>query len=465
MNSEDRGWLTRLRPKKVVIVLGSISLLVGVTIWLLRDTLRGGSFRAILALPQAPGITEGTPLTYRGVEVGKVLSLTPKPEGVAVEVKIWPKDRLIPSQSSLKPLEFEGKKVLNITPLASLPPDGVQAKPLDVNCDPQLIVCSTERSPNSDISLGSLLQAVNSIPDVNNNVANINHGVENIQSSLEGIDKISQDVSQLLGTLDKSQTPAKIEATLVSAERAAKDISQAANKIGRLSDTANSLLQEVKQTRTIARVNATLTSVEQVADRIDLFIAFNQNNVANTLTNIGQTSEELTITLRQLNAIAQEIQENELLQNVNNDQLLNNLATISANTAELSTKLLDFSTQFNDPQTILKLQQILDSARTMFENVNKITSDLDELTGNPQLREEIRKLIEGLSNLLSSTQFLQEQIAYNQSLEQAKKTLKYSLSSTPQLTTKTPSSVPTLLPVKPLRDLPQSRLEQDVNPQ
>jgi len=56
------------------------------------------------------------------------------------------------------------------------------------------------------------------------------------------------------------------------------------------------------------------------------------------------------------------------------------------------------------------LQQTLDSARVTFQNAQKITSDLDELTGDPAFRENIRQLINGLSGLVSSTQQLQQQV-------------------------------------------------------
>ncbi|HAC62509.1 MAG TPA: hypothetical protein DCF68_02980 [Cyanothece sp. UBA12306] len=456
MNSDNRGWLTRLRQRKILVILASIGLLGGLTVWLLQDTLRGGTFKTVLSLPQAHDIKEGTPLTYRGVEVGKVLSLTPEAKGVAVEVKIWPKDRLIPSQSAIKPLELKGKTVLNITPSTALSTDSIQAKPLDVDCDPNSIICSEKRSQVDKVTPGSILKAVNSLPDVNKNVENIEQNVEDIHTSLKGIDQLSKDVSKLIVTLNKSQIPAKVDKTLVSAERAATDISQLANKIGRLSDTANSLLQEVQQTNTIPRLNSTLTSVGNVADRVDFFIAVNQTNVANTLNNIGETSQELTIIMRQLTNLAKEVKDSQLLEKADNSGLFQNLATISANTAELSNKLIDFSDRLTDPETVLKLQQILDSARTMFENINKITSDVDELTGNPKLREEIRKLIEGLSNLLSSIQLLEEQIAYGESMEKMKNSLNSALPSsssqqlTPQIPNKESSSVAKLVPVQSL---------------
>lgn len=64
------------------------------------------------------------------------------------------------------------------------------------------------------------------------------------------------------------------------------------------------------------------------------------------------------------------------------------------------------------------IQQLLDSARAAFENLQKLTSDLDEITGNPQLRQDLIRLIQGLSNLVSSTQQLQQEALYGQTLTQ-----------------------------------------------
>jgi len=50
-----------------------------------------------------------------------------------------------------------------------------------------------------------------------------------------------------------------------------------------------------------------------------------------------------------------------------------------------SANLRDISNALNSPTNLLVLQQTLDSARVTFQNAQKITSDLDELTGDPAL--------------------------------------------------------------------------------
>jgi phospholipid/cholesterol/gamma-HCH transport system substrate-binding protein len=97
-------------------------------------------------------------------------------------------------------------------------------------------------------------------------------------------------------------------------------------------------------------------------------------------------------------------------------KLISNLETLSANAAQTSANLRDVSVTLNNPTTITMLQQTLDSARATFENTQKITSDLDELTGDPKLRENLKRLINGLSGLVSSTQQLQQQAEISQIL-------------------------------------------------
>jgi phospholipid/cholesterol/gamma-HCH transport system substrate-binding protein len=55
-----------------------------------------------------------------------------------------------------------------------------------------------------------------------------------------------------------------------------------------------------------------------------------------------------------------------------------------------------------------------------FQNAQKITSDLDELTGDPAFRDNLRELVNGLSGLVSSTQQLQQQIQVAESLDSVK---------------------------------------------
>ena len=411
------GWLSQLRGGKLILILlMSFGLLGFLLLWSINSNFGNRGFRAILMVSRGRGIKLGMPVTYREVKVGKVIGIAPEPQGVAVEVEIWPADRLIPSDSLIKFTREDGENVIDLTPLKPLPSGGVIAKPLAPNCDRKIILCNDKRLQNQGIGdlnlIGTIhaIQYVNTaVQDIDSSVQDINTRVKDINTSVQDVAKLTQDANELLVALKKSNSLEKINSTLTSVQQAAANISQAAQKISKLSDTATGLLESARQTNTVGNLNSTLVSVGGAAEQIRLFMAINQRNLSNTLVNLEQLSQELTLMVRQLKPNIQQIGQGKILAN---------LETIAANTAELTANLRNFSAKLNDPQTSLELQKILDSARSVFENLNKVLSDTDELTGNPKFRRDLLRLIEGLTNLLSSTQLLQRQVEYAQLLNQ-----------------------------------------------
>jgi hypothetical protein len=96
-----------------------------------------------------------------------------------------------------------------------------------------------------------------------------------------------------------------------------------------------------------------------------------------------------------------------------------------SNANQTSLNLKNLTTNLNDPKTLLMLQQTLDSARTTFQNTQKITADLDDLTGNPEFRSNLRNLVNGLGKLVSSAEQLEQQAKLAQSIEPLGKSLSY----------------------------------------
>ena len=64
----------------------------------------------------------------------------------------------------------------------------------------------------------------------------------------------------------------------------------------------------------------------------------------------------------------------------------------------------------------MSLQQTLDSARVTFDNAQKITSDLESLTGDPAFLNNVKDLVNGLGNLVSTTEQLEQQIQTGQTI-------------------------------------------------
>ncbi|MEL6780406.1 MAG: hypothetical protein AAFO06_24520 [Cyanobacteria bacterium J06597_16] len=67
------------------------------------------------------------------------------------------------------------------------------------------------------------------------------------------------------------------------------------------------------------------------------------------------------------------------------------------------------TSSLNTPANLVLLQQTLESAREALASAQKVMADVDEITGDPQVRNQLRNLINGLGELVSSTQSLEQQ--------------------------------------------------------
>lgn len=414
-----------------LMILVSLGLLGGFLMWLTNFTFGGRSFRATFLFPNAGGMTVGTRVDYRGVKIGQIVAITPEPEGVALEVEIRPADRLIPANSTIEATQagLVGETSIDIIPLQPLPPDGVEAKPLDQDCDPTIIICNGSRLQGEgklDVNtlIRSMVRIANIIsePEVTSAIRTL---FQKSSDALGKFSSLSANADLLLKDMDKTNTIGNLNSTLSSinsfsdqaggliteaeSESTIDKLNSTLNSLQTLSDQANGFLGEAEAQDTLNQLNSTLNSLESTSEQIQVFMTVNQGQIINTVASVGQAGKDLSATLERLQPLVKQLDEG---------QLVNNLDAISSNAANLTANLRDLSNNLNDPATIVQLQQLLDSARFVFENVNKITSDIDELTGDPELRQDLIRLIQGLTNLISSTQQLQQQVQYAQILNQ-----------------------------------------------
>jgi phospholipid/cholesterol/gamma-HCH transport system substrate-binding protein len=194
-----------------------------------------------------------------------------------------------------------------------------------------------------------------------------------------------------------------------------------------------------------------VASASQAADeftvtarQINVLIDANRYSLAATLDNINQTSAQLRSTVQSLDQATTRVTQGDLLRN---------LEALSVNAAQASANLRDASQSLNNPANLTMLQQTLDAARDTFLNARKITAELDDLTGDPAFRDNLRNLINGLSRLLSSTQQLQQQARVTQLLVPLANQSSRAASSTANIPPNTPNLVP-----------PET-LPQETNPQ
>ena len=160
---------------------------------------------------------------------------------------------------------------------------------------------------------------------------------------------------------------------------------------------------------------ASANSVEEVANKFSLtveqinaIINTNRSTLVATLDNIEKTTEELAVLVASLSPMISELERGEFI---------SNLEILSANAVETSANLRDFSTNLNSPTNIIMLQKTLDSARATFENVQKMSSDLDDITGDERFRKSLKKIINGLGDLFSSTKQLERETRIAKNIE------------------------------------------------
>lgn len=347
----------------------------GLLLWVRDIRLGQRTYTIIVEFQDAGGVRLGSTVSYRGVRVGRVIGVRPTASHIEVVVEFTSRDLIIPQPVMIEANEtgLIGEVNLDITPLAVVPDDLSALSPVAPDCDSTVIICQGDRLQGQiGVSFDALMRSTIRIADLFSNPElynNIEAVTRNAAEAAAGVTDLSKDFSSLSRSLQKE---------LGAFSASARSLGYAAQEFGATTQEINNLL------------------------------AANRGNITATLTSLRLTSDQLRLTIASLNPIIGQVEQSELLKN---------LETLSANAAQASVNLRDLSTSLNDPQTLLLIQQTLDSARSTFQNVQKITSDLDDLTGDPTLRQNLRRLINGLSNLVSSAETLHRQVQMAQAIE------------------------------------------------
>lgn len=441
-----------------LLLLLGIGLFAGLLLWLQGIYFGRRDYQFTVTFKNAGGMQIGTPVRYRGVTVGRVVEIDPKINGVDVLVEITQPDLVIPRDVRIEAQQsgLIGENSINIIPnqeevTATLP----RIEPFDPNCkEKQLIVCNNARlEGQTGASIDQLINAAVKFTNIYTDPQffnNINSALSNTSKAAEGVVTLTRDLSGLtqsvrqnLGTIsnasnsisrtvdkfgvtaDKlSVTADKLNVTAdrvgVTADKVSNQFGVTANRIGRTADqitaTTNQLGSSFTQTagrvnRTLDEFRSTTNQVNGLVSNLNGLITNNQGALVASLNNLKETSDDLRVAVRKLGPSIDRISQGQLIQN---------LETLSANAAEASANLRKVSNSLSDPTIILSLQQTLDSARVTFQNAQKITSDLDELIGDPKIRQNLRNLINGLSGLVSSTEQLEQQVEVAQFLQPMK---------------------------------------------
>ncbi|MBE9259595.1 MULTISPECIES: MlaD family protein [Aphanizomenonaceae] len=361
-----------------------------ILLWLNRITPGETSYRAIIEFANAGGMQKGSVVRFRGVKVGTITKVQPGTNAIDVEIQINSPDLIIPSNSLIEANQsgLISENIIEITPKGYLP-GKLSAKPLDKDCNSSLIICNGSRLRGTiGISVDELMRQSTIFAAQYSNekfYKNVNRTLETSANAAANIADLSKDLQDLSKTF-KGQISV-FSGTASTLQRSTAQLTTTATKTAdQLGTTAKDFSITAKQ------ANRLLTN-------LDNLITTNRSSLVGTLNSMTETSNQLRQTVTSLSPAI-----NRLTQG----QLLTNLETLSANAAEASVNLKDASKTLNDPKNIVLLQQTLDAARATFENTQKITADLDELTGDPKFRQNMLRLVNGLSKLVSSGKDIQE---------------------------------------------------------
>jgi phospholipid/cholesterol/gamma-HCH transport system substrate-binding protein len=400
-----------------LLLLAGLGVFGLILLWLNRVTTSQRSYKVIIEFANATGMQKGTLVRYRGVKVGNISKIQPGLNNVEVEVDISqpelkiPRDVLVETNQS----GLISESIIDITPKATLIQATDVAKPTEKNCNPQIILCNGSRLKGQvGISVDELIRSSTALSVAYSNPKfynNVNKTLETASGAAASVAALSRELQVL--SKNAQQQLGTFSATANSVQRATDKLSTSTNQtVNQFGTTARQFSTTATEFSTTAKtISSTANQAKSLVTNLDNLVTTNRSTLVGTLNNLSQASDQLRVTVSSLSPTVNRFTQGKLLEN---------LETLSANAAQASTNLRDATKSFNDPTNRLLLQQTLDSARVTFENTQKITSDLDELTGDPAFRNNLRQLVNGLSTLVSSTEQMQQQVQIADTLDSFK---------------------------------------------
>ena len=413
-----------------LIIFGSI------VVWLRGGILGQQTYQFFADFENVDGLQIGAPVRYRGVAVGKILGLQPSSNGVTVAVEISSAELRIPKDSKVRINRsgLIGEASVDITPSRELDEEALAIDPVGKDCAAaEQILCNNDEGIKGERG-SQLVEALTRLSRTYSDpefVGNLNAAARNVAKAGDKIATLSQEVTEL--SKAARGEIGGVSDLISSADQAAKDASQ-------LMLNVNTVVAENR-----TDFNRTVSSAANLVSNLDGLVSENRGNIVNTLSSIERTSDQVRLLAMNFNTTVDRV--NEGIDEIDMAQLANDLEVLMANAAQTAQNLQNLSQSLNDPEVLVTIQKTLDSARVTFENTQKITSDVEELTGDPTFRQNIRKLIDGLGNLVAYTEQLEQQVYVGQVIESVTAQVEYSLLPQQHLKSFSPEQkVPARLP-------------------
>lgn len=358
-----------------LLILLGIGLFGGLVLWLRGFNPANRPYTLIAEFDDTMGVQIGTPVMYRGVPVGRVMSITPQSNAVEVGLEITARELRIPNEVRVETVEsgLIGEVSVEITPLVELSEAAEQVYPRDQACDSNAILCDGDRlqgeiGPSYEALLRSTtsLMELYSDPEVLDNLKVV---LENVSEATAQAGVLTQEATQLTQTVS-NELPSILEAARTAAGAATGAALQVQSTVEQFSSTSNDINSLIGENRVV---------------------------LVDTLGNLQATSLQLRNVVDTLGPTIQ------------SGELIGSLETLLFNAAQASEDLGTITASLNTPTNLVLIQQTLESARDALSSAQKVMADVDELTGDPDLRRQVRELINGLGALVSSTDSLAQQ--------------------------------------------------------
>ncbi len=378
-----------------LFIFAGLSLLGVVLIWLTGATLGKRTYTINVRFENANAMQEGAIVRYRGLEVGRIIDVQPSSNGVEIQIQIQTPDLIIPREVVVEANQggLIGETSLEIIPQTELTQAEMAQSPFAADCPEKgAILCD-----------GTTLEGVIGV---------------SFEQVLRNTTKFSElygnpEFFEIVRTLADNSSDAAAQVAILTEELALLS-KEVRGEVDNFSENAQAISDAAVTSSN--QLNRTLEQVNTLTGNFNSLVVENRQALVGTLNSIGRTSDQMQRTLASFDTTLDTVNQN--LSAANTQEILDNLTVLTANAATASENLKDVSTTLNDPANVLMLQKTLDAARVTFENTQKITADLDELTGDPQFRRNLIDLVNGLSQLVSSTDQLQQQIQVANRIEQ-----------------------------------------------
>jgi len=408
----SRSRIIREGSLGLFIILGFI-IFGGVIFFLRGNQFRQQNYQVRLLFDNVGGLREGGRVLYRGVEVGKITSIEPGADGVEVVTDIerelrMPQDILVETTQS----GLLGEVVVTIVPQEILSANAQEINPLSPECLQQTeVICDNQRV--SGQYSGDLIANMTRLTTVFSDPAffeQLDGAINNVSLAAANVAKLSEDLSvfmELTGQ-DISKITDVAESIIATSES--------------LSNTANTSTQQIN--RLSNQFSNTATEISTLTRNANQLIETNKSSLRDAIVSLSDTSKEATQLIRNTNNIVAKVDDS--VNSIDVPKVSQDLSRTISNLEQVTNNLTALSQELNDPTNLVTLQQTLDSARVTFANTAKITSDIDDLTGDPQFRENMRRLVDGLSDLLSYTDVLEKQVELATLLNQAEEVVEKS---------------------------------------